>query len=779
MRRSATILAFALISVSGAAQSALAQLAPEIGYVYPPGARAGSTVEVRIGGYDWTPDTQVFVHDSRIKLEIAGPPGEVLVPPPPYWFGAKGRGYAWPLPREYPARLTIPADVAPGNIRFQAANANGASPVGFIAVGNTAEIDEDASRKTPQLLAELPVTVNGRIDRIEEVDRYEFVTPQAGPVSIELVARRLGSPLHGLLKVADDQGKVVVDVVDTEGDDLATSFIARAGAKYTLSLHDLDFAGDRSYVYRLAIRRGPRVSAAYPAAGRRGTTQSIEFVGLGISTGANRIETLTREVPIPAAAGSYVFSYVLETLFGPSLPISLQVSDVLETAEPAGVRETTLGSLPCAVTGSLESRFGTDRFALQLKPGEQWRIEAQARDLGSPLDPELTLFGPDGKEIASSDDAEGTTNALLTVTSAAEGKYTLALTDRSGKSGGRDANYRLVIEPLRDDFSITVPAQLSAPLGGAIKVPVKVARQAGFKGPIQLLLAGLPAGVTAPADWTIAEGKGEATLDLACAADAPAAAALATLSAIAKIGDRTITRAAPLLLATTMKPRIKITPEGLDDVRKVHRGSTFLAPLFIERLEGYQGEVTLEMTAKQQRHRQGLASRDFVVPPTGTRVEYPIFVPEWMETTKTSRMILNGVVKVPDPKGNVRTLVQRMEMRIGILPEGALLKISSSATELSAAAGEEIRIPLTISRAPELKDPLVVEFVPDASQAGLVAAEAVNLAPDQREAVLAVRFAGDPQIAGDQPIVVRATARQDDVRRVVSETTIVVSVRAK
>ena len=148
------------------------------------------------------------------------------------------------------------------------------------------------------------------------------------------------------------------------------------------------------------------------------------------------------------------------------------------------------------------------------------------------------------------------------------------------------------------------------------------------------------------------------------------------------------TQTKPILLATTMKARVKITPEGLDDVRKVHRGSTFLFPLFIARLEGYQGPVTLEMTAKQQRHRQGLAGEELVVPPEATKIDYPIFVPEWMETTKTSRMILNGVVQVADPKGNVRTLVQRMELRLGILPQGALLKLAPS----GAAEGRELLV---------------------------------------------------------------------------------------
>src|SRR5689334_2277077 len=78
------------------ADAARAQLAPEIGYMHPAGGSAGQTVEVTLGGYDWTPDMQIFVHDPRVKLEIIGPPSPVLVAPPPYWFEAKGRGYAWP-----------------------------------------------------------------------------------------------------------------------------------------------------------------------------------------------------------------------------------------------------------------------------------------------------------------------------------------------------------------------------------------------------------------------------------------------------------------------------------------------------------------------------------------------------------------------------------------------------------------------------------------------------------------------------------------------------------
>jgi hypothetical protein len=758
------------------ASIANAQLAPEIGYVHPSGGKAGTTVDVILGGYDWTPDMQLFVHDPRIKIEITGPPSAVLVPDPPYWFGAKGRGPAWPIPREVPARLTIPADVPPGLVRWQVANANGASPAGWLHVGSVPEIVEDSKRKDAQVLPSLPVTVSGRIQRIEEIDRYQFSVPKAGPITLELIARRLNSPLHGMLQVRDATGRVVLDVADTEGRDLTTTILAQADMKYELSLHDLDFAGDRSYVYRLTLTPGPHVLAAYPAAGQRGQTRPIEFVGIGLATGAEKLESITRDVPFPASPDATSFAYTLETPFGPARPFTLLVSDVAEQLEPAAPAAPLMA--PTAITGAIESRFGTDQYSVGMKKGEKWVIAAQARAIGSPLDLEVAIFDADGKQLAIDDDSPGTTDAEISFAAPADATYRVVVADRSGQSGSRAANYRLSILPQREDVSLTIPALLGIPLGGQAKLAVKADRVGGFKGAIPITLAGLPAGVTAPADPAIPEGKNDLAIDLTCAADAATGAALCAVTASPKFGDRTETRTVgSVLLATTMKPRIKITPEGLDDVRKIQRGSTFLAPLLIERLEGYAGPITLEMTAKQQRHRQGLASDEFVVAPGAKRVEYPIFVPEWMETTKTSRMILNGAVKVADPKGNVRTLLQRQELRIGILPEGALMKLSHSAGEPVAAPGAEVRIPLSLSIAAGLRDPVEINVIPDASQSGLLSADPIRLTPGGRDAILSVRLANDPKLIGEQSITIRATAMKDGRWPVISETVVLVTVR--
>ncbi len=773
--------AFLTIVLLLGAHSARAQLAPEIGYMHPAGGQAGQTVEVKLGGYDWTPDMQIFVHDPRIKLEIIGPPSAVLVPEPPYWFEAKGRGYAWPLPREFPAKLTIPADVPPGIVKWQVANANGASPVGFIHVGSAPEIAEDAGRKAPQVLAELPITVNGQIRKIEEIDRYEFTTPQAGPVTIELFAHRLIAPqtmqLHGMLQVRDAAGKVIVDLADTQGRDLVTTFAATAGGKYTLSLHDLDFGGDFSYVYRLAITRGPQVLAAYPAAGKRGTTQKIDFVGIGIATGAAQVETLAKDVTFPADAAVISFQYKLETPHGIAPPITLLLSDLAEQVKPAGATETPIAAFPIAITSAIETRFGSETFAVTLKKDEKWKVAAEANRLGSPLDLELNILGPDGKQIATADDLPGTTDPLLLFAVPADGAYKIVVSDKSGASGSRQTNYRLSIEPQREDFTVTLPTQLVLPLGAPLKLPIPIVRLSGLKDPVTITIAGLPAGVTVPTNLVIPADQAAIPVDLTVAADAPASASLATVTLVANVGGRVITHDAKILIAVTMKPCIKITPEGLDDVRKVRRGSTFLAPVFIDRLEGYQGEVVLEMTAKQQRHRQGLASDEFTVPPSATKVEYPIFVPEWMETTKSSRMILNGRVQVADPKGNKRTLLQRQELRIGILPEGAFMKLAHAPGEYTTAAGSELVIPLQLSRAAELREEVKLELVPGELPAGLATAEPMILSSEKTEAIFRIRLASDPRLAGERSFKIRATALKDGKWPVISETTVPIVVK--
>ncbi len=772
---------------------AFAQRVPELGYVYPPAGRPGTTVEVRLGGYDWTPDMQFIVHDRRVRLEASGPPGDLLIPPPPYWFGGRGRIPAHLLPREMPAKFIIPADVPPGPIHWQAVNANGATATGIFIVSADTEVVEDEPRKEPQTLPALPVTVSGRVSKIEEVDRYRFATPRAGPVTVELQARQLGSKFNAMVEVRDTDGRLVADAADTEALDLAVTFAARAGGEYVVSVRDVDFGGDRSFVYRLRLMPGPRVVAAIPAAGRRGETRPVEFVGYGVATGTAKLESVTRSVTFPAAPAAS-FAYRLETPFG-ATTFPLFLSDLTEAVDPPRTApEPRRLTTPGAITGVLEQAGAEHRYVWDAKKGEAWAIALEARRLGSPLDVTLAVLGPDGKELARNDDLPGTTDAGLTFTAPADGIYQLVVADVAGKSGTRAAVYRLAVQPAASDFTLETPLQrVSVLIGGKGVLQVKALRTGGFKEPIRLAVTGLPPGVTVPADLIIPADKNELAIPLQSANDAPAAAALVTVTGTAGV---TRTARAPItshlaphgpdespiseiMVVSTMKPRCKGSPVDKDTGRKVHRGATHPAEVVLERLEGFEGPILLRMAARQSYQVQGITGGDVLVPPGATKTIYPCFMPEWLETSRTSRMAMIAVVQVPDPKGTVRHLVVELEGMVTMSMEGALLKVSNGVRDLTVKPGEAFTVRVKVARSATLAEPVKLELRLPEELAGAWKAEPVIVPANQDEAAFVIVAGTEARLKGEHTLTIRGTAMQSGNLPVVSETTVQVEVVAK
>jgi hypothetical protein len=782
---------FSVVGILTISAAASAQRSPELGYIFPAGGKAGTTVEVRLGGYDWTPDMEYFVHDQRVRLVPTGPPGPILIPGPPYWFGAKGRLPALPLPREVPAKLIIPADLPPGPIRWQAVNANGATASGMFIVSSGTEVVEDEGRKTPQLLP-VPATVSGRIGKIEEVDRYRFTAPKDGPITCDLTARRLGVNFHGVLQVRDSQGGLLADVAGTDGVDPSLTFAARAGAEYVVSIHDIDFGGDRSYVYRLSLTAGPRVVGALPAAGRRGETREVEFIGYGIASGLPRLESVKQMVMFPANVTASFFDYSLPTPFGTAAPFRLLLGDLPESVSQHGSKTEKL-RIPAGVTGVLEQPGAVDRYFLDGKKGDAWSLVLEARRIGSPLDVTLTVLGPDGKELARSDDLPETTDAGLEFTVPADGMYQIVVSDMAGKSGTRAAIYRLVVRQPESDFALQLAGQrVSVPIGGKFDLAVKAMRKGACKGPIALTVTGLPAGISVPPNLTIPADKNDLMIPLQAAADAPSGAGLVSVVGSATVGSATLTRnalaraagslAAPapeenniplVMVAAVMKPRCKGRPVDQDTGRKVHRGTTFPAEVIVERLEGYSGEIVLQMASRQSYQVHGITGHDVVVPPGTTRALYPCFMPEWLETSRTSRMGIIATVKVADSKGKVRYLVNDITGFVTMTMEGALLKISHDEDELELPAGQPFDVHLKLSRLAKLAEPVRLELRPSDEQTSQLRAEPLMIPAGKEQAVF--RIIPAASLHGQQAVTIRGTALQDGKYPVISETSVSVN----
>jgi hypothetical protein len=211
--------------------------------------------------------------------------------------------------------------------------------------------------------------------------------------------------------------------------------------------------------------------------------------------------------------------------------------------------------------------------------------------------------------------------------------------------------------------------------------------------------------------------------------------------------------------------------------RDVHRGTTYLAELDMERKDGFTGEIKIEMTAKQDRQRMGTRGPILTVPPGETKAWYPVFLPEWLPMDLTRRIIVHGVVAVPDPKGTIRYLTKPGNARITMIMEGSLLKLTAANNDSVNPIGSVVEIPVTISRSPKMSLPVTVTLnVPDEAQ-GFLKAEPVTLAADQSTAMLRIETQADNKLAGEWTLTLTATAMQDAQWPMVSQTDIRVEFR--
>ena len=163
------------------------------------------------------------------------------------------------------ARLTPPrADAAPGTYAVTA-TAEGlvSNPMPF-KLGTLPECLEQEPNNDPshaQKVA-LPIVINGRIDRPDDWDVFQF-TGQAGQTIVaEVEARRLDSPLDSFLKITDASGNVLAfndDHADPEAgvnthdaDSYITLMLPASGTFY-VHVGDTARHGGEEYAYRLRI----------------------------------------------------------------------------------------------------------------------------------------------------------------------------------------------------------------------------------------------------------------------------------------------------------------------------------------------------------------------------------------------------------------------------------------------------------------------------------------------------------------------------------------------
>ena len=445
-------------------------------------------------------------------------------------------------------------------------------------------------------------------------------------------------------------------------------------------------------------------------------------------------------------------------------------------------------TLPVTINGRIFPREDVDIWAFDARKGQSIRAEVCAAKLGSPLDSHLEVYDPHGRKIAENDDAADA-DSRLHFTAPEDGKYRLHIRDVN-QQGGQAFVYRLTVtagdgseqaQPTTPqavaetpDFQLHLKANgpprggvsadvVTLPRGGQAKLHIVAQRKGRFAGPIALRIAGLPAGVTA-SNTVLAAGQTAADITLTTTAFAAIGTAHLTIQGSATIGGHSVTRTATLpgepsldsvLLAVALRPPFKVV--GAYDLRLAPRGSVFRRRYKIER-NGFVGPLEVGLADRQARHLQGVTGPPILVPPDADEFEYPVRLPPWMETGRTSRacVMAVGVIREGEHEYTVGYSSEQQNEQIIAVVETGRLGLDMDRQSVAAVPGGQATIEVRVSRGKGLTGPVRLELIRPDHMRG-VSAEPIIVPADQSRTAFTLRFTSGPLGPFNMPVVLRAT----------------------
>lgn len=490
-----------------ACQPALAA-APTLTHIFPAGCRRGDKVTVTCSGsFNWK---DVNVWAPGLKASALKDSGKV--------------------------EIEVPAGFAADRAWIRLHSREGASAVVPFLVGDLPEVleTEPNNRSADTKPLGLPLVVNGVLTR-GEVDTFAVKLLKGQTLVAAVDANtRLGSPMDAVVQVVAPSGVVAAENHDDLGLDPRLAHVAREAGIHRVRVFafpaapdsSIAFAGNASYVYRLALTTGPYATHAMPVAVSLSKPGVVQPGGWNIPAG------IMGTVSFPGLGG-------LEEHPGSEAPGLPPGSRMARVAAPGIVGMMEMPALsvplvqqavgatkltaPAAVSGHLAATRSRNLYQLDMKKGQRLTVALQARSLGFPTDPVVRWVDPSGKVAAEADDTGSNPDPGLSVSAAVDGIHTLQVSDRFSHGGPRH-RYLLTVRPPVPEVGLSMAADsLVVPLGKPGDLVVKVARRGqGSAGPVTIRVEGLPAGVKAPEVVSEATGPTAASVTIKLTGDGKA-----------------------------------------------------------------------------------------------------------------------------------------------------------------------------------------------------------------------------------------------------------------
>ncbi len=425
--------------------------------------------------------------------------------------------------------ISIATNAAPGPRLLRLFNADGASTPRIFMVGTFPEISEtepnDAASK-PQVIAKLPVTINGAFDKAGDVDSFAVQLEAGQTLVAEAIANMVGIAIDPVINLRDGDGNKVAFVHDGLGLDPLLAYPVTQGGTYIVQLAgfayppaaDVRYVGGKSQYYRLSLTAGPYLRHAFPAGIRRGEAATVQLHGWNLG-GTN--QSLAHLVPAAATTGRVDFAEV--TRLGLPNHVRLALGGGVEIFETEPNNTATNAQKivpPVTINGRIDPAADVDRFTFSAKKGERFELKLLSASLGAPMDALLLVEDATGKELLRVDDSAGDFDARTIWIAPGDGAYVVAVRDLFGK-GGSDFVYRLEVGAPVPSFTVAADTHAYAvQVGKTNEFKLTVTPVNGFVCTnLQVMIEGLPEGVAVRVPKIAAKG-GEVKVSLVASADA-------------------------------------------------------------------------------------------------------------------------------------------------------------------------------------------------------------------------------------------------------------------
>jgi hypothetical protein len=435
-------------------------------------------------------------------------------------------------------------EITAGVHAVQVGGANGASDFEILLVDGlnaSRSATADTLEKAQQI--EIPSALDAEA-RKEKSGFYSFEAKAGDPISIEVIAQRLGSQMDPVAAVFDAPGHEIASFDDEGGiwRDARFVFSAPKDGRYIVGVHDVGFGGGTDFFYRLRVTREPLYWFTFPLIDPNEAAHPFEEIGARSSPASFTRDSSPANPPGPGALPS--------------------VLSIAEKEPNDAIAEAQQLTLPVTVHGKLQTANDIDSFRFKAEKGQKLVFQSRTRSLGSPCDLSLKLMKENGGTVGESD---GTLpgDAALTNNIPDSGTYVFMVRGLAG-TAQPGVPYRVHLFAFSSGVAASAETnRLEIAPGKSAPLKVKLDRY-DYSGPVTIEM-GVPTEGVSLENGTIPEKKNEADIKIKADSNLPVGTLL-HLKFAARIPNKAPGAVSTIPALSTAFPLMPIYPAELDGI---------------------------------------------------------------------------------------------------------------------------------------------------------------------------------------------------------------------